>query len=183
MSTTKNTTIALSMLLLLCGFTVATQNYAYAASEKMDVCDELDKDTVEVDDSNLDDENDAQDQCEKAESIKLANEAKITEAQASKTATANNPGRGPVTEILLARDEDDAGVSRIVYEIELTSANGTQTDVKVDAQSGKYLGVDTEDDEDKETNDDATSVVAKDTQSLQIQLISLLQQLIALLKA
>ena len=107
----------------------------------MDVCEALDIDDVEENDSDVDDENDAEDQCEKAESAKLAKEVTVTESQARKTATANNGGKGSVTEILLARDEDDNGVSRIVYEIELTSSNGTQTDVKVDAMTGKYLGV------------------------------------------
>ena len=182
MSITKNTTLALSMFLLMMGFALVTQNHVYAATEKTDVCEELDVNDTEENDSDVGDENDAEDQCEKTESVKLAKEVTITEAQASKTATANNPSKGSVTEILLARDEDDNGVSRIVYEIELTSSNGTETDVKVDAMTGIYLGVDSEDDKDGVTDDSVAPANVKDTQSLQIQLISLLQQLIALLK-
>ena len=182
MTITKNITLALSLSLLLAGFAFTMQNYAYAASmsETKDVCAELD--TVESKDS-ADDNNDAEDQCEKAEAIKLAKDVKITAAEASKTATTNNPGKGSVTEILLARDEDDAGVSRLVYEIELTSISGLKVDIKVDALTGKYLGIDTEDDEDREASDDGAVVMTPETQSLQAQLISLLQQLLTLLKS
>ncbi len=179
MTITKNITAVLALTMLLMGFMV-TSNYAAAATDSMDPCEELDQsETDDAVENEADDVNDPEDICEKGESVKLASQATVTEAQARKTALALNMGE--VTEILLARDEDDTTrVSRIVYEIELTSKDGTETDVKVDANTGAYLGVDVDDDADGEAQAGNNK---SDIPTLQAQLMSLLQQLIALLKA
>ena len=102
---------------------------------------------VEVDDEengeeNDEEENDTQTQAE------LAKQAKITEEQATKTALEKVPGT--VNEVEL---EDENGT--IVYGIEVVSTDGTQQDVKVDAQTGKIVKVEADDDENGEENDEA----------------------------
>ena len=102
---------------------------------------------VEADDEengkeNDEEENDTQNQAE------LAKQAKITEEQATKTALEKVPGT--VNEVEL---EDENGT--IVYGIEVVSTDGTQQDVKVDAQTGKVVKVEADDDENGEENDEA----------------------------
>ena len=179
MSNSKNLTVTISLVVLLLSLlTFTTLQPALAASDPVDGCEQAD---INENESNTKaaesvDTNSAEDQCAEAQSAKLAKQATVTVAEAKKIATDNNSGKGPVTEILLASDEADNGVARIVYEIELTSATGQKTDVKVDAITGTYLGVDIETDE--------TTVTQKnDIQNLQTKLMTLLQQLIALLQA
>lgn len=132
--------------------------------------------------SNDEDVNDAEDLCEKAESAKLASQVDISEGKARKIAEDNYKGNGKITEVQLGNDEDDNGVSTIIYEIEFTETDGNQVDVKVDAMSGKYFGVDTKDDE-VASADEEVNGKNRNVHALQMQLMSLLQQLIALLKA
>jgi uncharacterized membrane protein YkoI len=180
MSIVKNKAMMFGMLMLLSAFALsgspalAASNTNSTNSTK-DTCAEVeDVDNVqeendnEVDDAN---ENDAEDLCEKAESAKLASQVDISEGKARQIAEDNYTGNG-----------------NIIYEIEFTETNGKQVDVKVDAMSGKYLGEDIEDGEDGETESDDTEKVKgangnANIQALQMQLMSLLQQLIALLKA
>ena len=131
---------------------------------------------------NDEDVNDAEDLCEKAESAKLASQVDISEGKARKIAEDNYKGNGKITEVQLGNDEDDNGVSTIIYEIEFTETDGNQVDVKVDAMSGKYFGVDTKDDE-VASADEEVNGKNRNVHALQMQLMSLLQQLIALLKA
>ena len=102
---------------------------------------------VEADDEengkeNDEEENDTQTQAE------LAKQAKITEEEATKIALEKVPGT--VNEVEL---EDENGT--IVYGIEVVSTDGTQQDVKVDAQTGKVVKVEADDDENGEENDEA----------------------------
>ena len=69
-------------------------------------------------------ENDAQNRAE------LAKQAKITEEEAIKAALEKVPGTMNEVEL-----EDEEGT--IVYGIELVSTDGTEQEVKVDAQTGK----------------------------------------------
>jgi uncharacterized membrane protein YkoI len=90
-------------------------------------------------------ENDDQNQAE------LAKQAKITKEAATKTALEKVPGT--VNEVEL---EDEDGT--IVYGFEIVSTDGTQQDVKVDAQTGKIVKVEADDEEngvekDEEEND------------------------------
>lgn len=197
MSIVKNKAMMFGMLMLLSAFALsgspalAASNTNSTNSTK-DTCAEVeDVDNVqeendnEVDDAN---ENDAEDLCEKAESAKLASQVDISEGKARQIAEDNYTGNGKITEVQLGNEEDDNGVSTIIYEIEFTETDGNQVDVKVDAMSGKYLGEDIEDGEDGETESDDTEKVKgangnANIQALQMQLMSLLQQLIALLKA
>ena len=87
-------------------------------------------------------ENDTQNQAE------LAKQAKITEEEATKTALEKVPGT--VNEVEL---EDEDGT--IVYGFEIVSTDGTQQDVKVDAQTGKIVKVEADDEENGEENDEA----------------------------
>src|SRR4051794_17489675 len=86
-------------------------------------------------------ENDAQEQA------KLVKQAKITEKAATKTALEKVPGT--VHEVEL---EDEDGT--IVYGIEIVAKDGSQQDVKVDAQTGKIVKVEADDEENGEENDD-----------------------------
>ena len=95
-----------------------------------------DKPTTEVAE-----ENDNQNQAE------LAKQAKITEEEATKTALEKVPGT--VNEVEL---EDEDGT--IVYGFEIVSTDGTQQDVKVDAQTGKIVKVEADDEENGEENDE-----------------------------
>lgn len=188
--------MAFGMLMLLSAFALSG-SLALAASntntnnETKDVCAETENadNTQDENDNGSEtaDVNDTQDVCEKAESAKLASQAKISELQARKVVESNYTGNGKITEVQLGNDQGDTGVSIIVYEIEITETGGTKVDVKVDAMSGKYLGVDVEDGKDGETPDATEQVKGTNenanVQSLQMQLMSLLQQLIALLKA
>ena len=102
---------------------------------------------VEVDDEengkeNDEEENDTQTQAE------LAKQAKITEEAATKTALEKVPGTVNQVEL-----EDENGT--IVYGIEVVSTDGTQQDVKVDAQTGKIVKVEADDVENGEENDEA----------------------------
>ena len=102
---------------------------------------------VEADDEengkeNDEEENDTQTQAE------LAKQAKITEEEATKTALEKVPGTVNQVEL-----EDENGT--IVYGIEVVSTDGTQQDVKVDAQTGKIVKVEADDVENGEENDEA----------------------------
>ena len=92
-----------------------------------------------------DEENDDQSQAE------LAKQAKITEEAATKTAL--EKVAGTVNEVEL---EDENGT--IVYGIEVVSTDGTQQDVKVDAQTGKIIKVEADDEENGEENDQEENV-------------------------
>lgn len=180
--------MVLSTLMLFSAFVFGVSP-AFAASnsntskDTKDVCADIETadDKQDVEDNSASDEQDAEDICEKAESVKLASQVDVSEAKARQIAETNYSGNGEITELLLARDEDENNVSRIVYEIEFTESDKTQVDVKVDAQTGEYLGVDAEDDEDGDNSETGKS--NKNVQALQMQLVSLLQQLIAQLKA
>lgn len=160
-----------------------------STNDTKDVCADIESADDEqdvTDDNTTADENDAEDICEKAESAKLATQVDISEAKARQIAEAGYTGNGKITELLLAKDEDDNNVSRVVYEIEFTETDGTQVDVKVDANTGKYLGIDAEDDKDGEQDEDGATVnneKSSDIRGLQMQLMGLLQQLIALHRA
>ena len=73
----------------------------------------------------------------------LAKQAKITQDEAINAALEKVPGT--VEEVEL---EDEKGT--IVYEIELVSTDGTEHEVKVDAQTGEVLKVEADDDENEE---------------------------------
>jgi uncharacterized membrane protein YkoI len=152
MRTVKNTTMLLGMFLFLFAF-VLSGNLAHAAAtatapDVADVCEEAaDGDGEVQDDEASGDQDDAQDKCEQAESAKLAKLVAVSETKARQVANDGYAGNGAITEIRLARDDDNNNVSRIVYEIEFTEKAGTEVNVKVDAMTGAYLGVDTEDDE------------------------------------
>lgn len=193
MSMVKNKAVMFGMLMLLSVFSLSG-NSALAASNTLtnstkDTCAEMEDIDNEQDenDNESDDaeENDAEDLCEKAESAKLASQVDISEVKARQIAESNYSGNGKITEVQLGNEEDDNGASTIIYEIEFTETKGKQVDVKVDAMSGKYLGIDSEDDEGDEAESDDTEKVKgnENIQALQMQLVSLLQQLIALLKA
>ena len=178
------------MLMLLSAFTLGgspalAANTTRAMHDTKDVCADIESADDKKGVDNESDKNDAEDTCEKAESVKLASQVDVSETKARLIAETNYSGKGKITELLLARDEDEHNVSRIVYEIEFTNSDKTQVNVKVDAQTGKYLGIDTEDDNDGENTSDDTPHVkgTANIQTLQMQLVSLLQQLIALLKA
>ena len=93
---------------------------------------------VEADDD--DEENEEEDSQNQAE---LAKQAKITEDEAINTALEKVPGT--VNEVEL---EDENGT--MVYEIEVLSTDGTEQEVKVDAQTGEVIKVEAND----EGNDD-----------------------------
>ena len=92
---------------------------------------------VEADDENENEEEDSQNQA------KLAKQAKITEDEAINMALEKVPGT--VNEIEL---EVENGT--VVYEIEVLSTDGTEQEVKVDAQTGEVLKVEADDDENEE---------------------------------
>ena len=190
MTIVKHKALTLIVLMLLgslafSGSVAFAGNTATTKNDTKDVCDiETVDDTEDVADDNTSaDNNDAEDVCEQAESVKLAKQVTISEAKARLIAERNHTTKGKITELILARDEDQNNVSRVVYEIEFTETDGTQVDVKVDANSGVYLGIDTEDDNDGEdiTNDVVSPKNSANIQSLQMKLVSLLEQLIALL--
>ncbi len=191
MTVTQNRIMQLGILMLLVSF-VFSGSAAFAAgnttevSDTKDICDDIETaDDEQNAVADASDENDAEDVCEKTEAAKLVSQVDISEVHAREIAQNGYTGNGKITEVLLARDEDAQNVLRIVYEIEFTELDGTEVDVKVDANSGVYLGIDSEDDQDGEdAKDDIVSVPGStNVQGLQMQLMSLLQQLIALLKA
>ncbi len=75
---------------------------------------------------------------DRAEQAKLEKVAKIDAKAASKAATDKVPGT--VDEI----DLDEEG-GNVVYEVEVTAKDGTETDVIVDAGNGKILAQETDD--------------------------------------
>ena len=87
-----------------------------------------------------DDENEEEDSQNQA---KLAKQAKITEDEAINMALEKVPGT--VNEIEL---EVENGT--VVYEIKVLSTDGTEQEVKVDAQTGEVLKVEADDDENEE---------------------------------
>ena len=102
---------------------------------------------VEADDEENGKENDEEENGTQTQA-ELAKQAKITEEQATKIALEKVPGT--VNEVEL---EDENGT--IVYGIEVVSTDGTQQDVKVDAQTGKIVKVEADDVENGEENDEA----------------------------
>ena len=94
-------------------------------------------------------END-QEENDKQEQAKLA---KITEAESKAIALQKVPGT--VTEVEL---EDEDGT--IIYGVEVQVKDGSKQDVKVDAQTGKIVKVenDDQDENDQEQNDDDAEV-------------------------
>ena len=92
---------------------------------------------VEVDDEENEEKDDAQNQAE------LAKQAKITEDEAINAALEKVPGTVNKVEL-----EDENGT--IVYEIEVLSTDGTEQEVKVDAQTSDVIKVEAND----EGNDD-----------------------------
>jgi len=96
---------------------------------------------VEADDEEDGEENDAANQAE------LAKQAKITEEAATKTALEKVPGT--VNEVELENEEGP-----IVYDIEIIAQDGSKQSVKVDAQTGKIVKVELEEEENEIENDD-----------------------------
>ena len=92
---------------------------------------------VEVNDEENEEKDDAQNQAE------LAKQAKITEDEAINAALEKVPGTVNKVEL-----EDENGT--IVYEIEVLSTDGTEQEVKVDAQTSDVIKVEAND----EGNDD-----------------------------
>ena len=83
---------------------------------------------------------------DRAEQAKLEKVAKIDAKAASKAATDKVPGT--VDEI----DLDEEG-GNVVYEVEVTAKDGTETDVIVDAGNGKILAQETDDKSDDKGDD------------------------------
>ena len=188
MTIVKNKGSLLGMLVLLSVFALGgtpafAASIVHTTNDTKDVCADLESADDEPEGAGGNealDENDAEDTCEQVESVKLAKIVAVSEAHARHIAETNYSGNGKITELLLARDEDEHNVSRIVYEIEFTESDKTQVDVKVDANTGKYLGVDMEDDEDGNNIEHVKG--SANVQALQMQLMDLLQQLISLQK-
>jgi len=79
------------------------------------------------------------DENEQTEAAALQSLAKITAEQAKNAALSQFPG-AVVTKVEL---DNENGV--LVYSVHLTDASGTRHDVKVDAGSGKVLGIEAQD--------------------------------------
>ena len=79
----------------------------------------------------------------------LAPLAKVTPDQASAAATAKVPGTAGKVQL-----EDENG--NVVYGVEVTTANGSRTDVKVDAGNGAVLHQDSDDESGAEKGGSAT---------------------------
>ena len=108
---------------------------------------------VEADDEENGEENDEEENDNQSQA-ELAKQAKITEEAATKTALEKVPGT--VNEVEL---EDEDGT--IVYGFEVVSTDGTQQDVKVDAQTGKIVKVEADDEENGEEKDEEENVTPK----------------------
>ena len=105
---------------------------------------EVDAQTGEVLKVEADDDDDGENEEEDSQNqAKLAKQAKITEDEAINMALEKVPGT--VNEIEL---EVENGT--VVYEIEVLSTDGTEQEVKVDAQTGEVLKVEADDDENEE---------------------------------
>lgn len=79
-------------------------------------------------------------QSDAAEAAQLAPLAKVSETDASAAATAAVPGT--VAKVELSNENGN-----VVYDVEVKAADGTKTDVTIDAGNGKVLGQETEADE------------------------------------
>ncbi len=89
----------------------------------------------------------AQEANEDQSQAELVKQAKITEAAATKTALEKVPGTVHAVEL-----EDENGT--IVYDVEINATDGSKQSVKVDAQTGKIVKVELEDDKNEvEEND------------------------------
>ena len=99
------------------------------AQETDDKSDDKDHESDDKDHESDDKGDDADD---KAEQAKLEKAAKIDARAASKAATDKVPGTVGDVEL----DEVDG---KVVYEVEVTAKDGTETDVIVDATNGKVL--------------------------------------------
>ena len=89
----------------------------------------------------------AQEANEDQSQAELVKQAKITEAAATKTALEKVPGTVKAVEV-----EDENGT--IVYGFEIVAKDGSQQEVKIDAQTGKVVKVELEDDKNEvEEND------------------------------
>ncbi len=79
-------------------------------------------------------------QSDAAEAAQLAPLAKVSETDASAAATAAVPGT--VAKVELSNENGN-----VVYDVEVKAADGTKTDVTIDAGNGKVLAQETEADE------------------------------------
>ena len=86
---------------------------------------------------------------EATDTATLAPLAKVTPDQASAAATAKVPGTAGKVQL-----EDENG--NVVYGVEVTSASGSRTDVKVDAGNGTVLHQEPNDESGAEKGDGAT---------------------------
>ena len=75
-----------------------------------------------------------------------ASSAKVTMEQAIQTAKTKFPGRVVEAEL---ESEDGA----LVYEVEIVSASGETQEIEIDAQSGKILGSESENEKDDDANE------------------------------
>ncbi len=83
---------------------------------------------------------------EAADTAALAHLAKVTPEQAASAATASVPGSAGKVQL-----EDENG--NVVYGVEVTTANGSRVDVKVDAGNGAVLHQESDDESGHETGD------------------------------
>lgn len=95
---------------------------------------------------------------ETADAATLAPLAKVTPEQASAAATAKVPGT--VGKVQL---EDEDG--NVVYGVEVTAADGTVTDVKVDAGNATVLAQDSGKESDKESGTEKADTEKADTET------------------
>ena len=99
------------------------------AQETDDKSDDKDHESDDKDHESDDKGDDADD---KAEQAKLEKAAKIDARAASKAATDKVPGTADKVEL----DEEDG---KVVYEVDVTAKDGTQSEVLIDATNGKIL--------------------------------------------
>lgn len=92
---------------------------------------------------------------ESADSAKLTPLAKVTPEQASAAATAKVPGTAGKVEL-----EDENG--NVVYGVEVTAADGTKSDVKVDAGNGAVLSQESDNDTGGDTGKETETESGKD---------------------
>lgn len=137
---------------------------------------ESDEDEDEDEDEYEEDEDESEEdeEIEEAEQAVLKAQAKVSQADALSAAKAAYTGSGTFNEMDL--DDEDGG---LIWEVEFVDAAGNEVEVHVDAMTGDVLGQidDVEDDEDEDDDDDM------DINDLRMKLLSVLQQLVALLNA
>ncbi|RBP64390.1 putative membrane protein YkoI [Alkalibaculum bacchi] len=101
-----------------------------------------------------DNEENEEEKDEEENQAKLAKQTKITEEEATKTALKELPGT--VKEVELENED-----GTIVYEFEILSTDGTQNEVKVDAQTGKIVRVEADDEDHSEKENNTQNQVEK----------------------